>query len=225
MATSVQASFVTPLAAELAADVLERFLRYVRIDTRSESGHTGSPSTEKQLDLGRLMCDELRAAGLEDVRIDEHGYVYGALQGLASAPVIGLISHLDTSPEVTGTGVDPQVHTAYDGGTIALPNGGIVLDPEELPLLRRKLGHDIVTADGTTTRRSGTHRSGSASRRTRRSERVPSTWTSSGSGRGTPTPSMATRSARSRSRRSTRPPSPSPSGVARPTPERRRVSS
>ncbi len=150
MTTSVQAPYVTPLAAALADDVLERFLRYVRIDTRSESGRTGSPSTEKQLDLGRLMCDELRAAGHEDVRLDEYGYVYGALPGVASAPVIGLISHLDTSPDVTGTGVSPQVHTAYDGGTIALPNGGIVLDPEELPLLRRKVGHDIATADGTT---------------------------------------------------------------------------
>ncbi len=150
MATSPKAEFVTPLAAELADDVLERFLRYARIDTQSQPGVDASPSTEKQLDLSRLLRDELEEIGLDDVRLDEHGYVYGALPGSESAPAIGLIAHVDTSPDVTGTGVDPQVHEAYDGGTIELPNGGVVLDPSELPLLRKKVGHDIVTTDGTT---------------------------------------------------------------------------
>ena len=142
---------MTPLAAELADDVLERFLRYVRIDTQSAHGVDASPSTEKQLDLARLLRDELEQIGLEDVRLDEYGYVYGSLSGVESAPAIGLIAHVDTSPDVTGTGVKPQVHEGYDGGVIALPGDpSVVLDPEELPLLKKKLGHDIVTTDGTT---------------------------------------------------------------------------
>ena len=142
---------MTPLAAELADDVLERFLRYVRIDTQSAHGVDASPSTEKQLDLCRLLRDELEEIGLEDVRLDEFGYVYGSLPGVESAPAIGLISHVDTSPDVTGTDVKPQVHEAYDGGVIELPGDpSVVLDPEELPLLKKKLGHGIVTTDGTT---------------------------------------------------------------------------
>lgn len=146
-----KADFVTPLAAELAEDVLERFLRYVRIDTQSAAGVETSPSTAKQLDLSRLLSEELEEIGLDDVRLDEHGYVYGSLQGSGSEPAIGYIAHVDTSPDVTGTGVNPQVHEAYDGGTIALLGGAdVVLDPGELPLLRKKIGHDIVTTDGST---------------------------------------------------------------------------
>jgi tripeptide aminopeptidase len=142
---------VTPLAAELADDVLERLLRYVQIDTQSAAGVDASPSTEKQLDLARLLRDELVEIGLDDVRLDEYGYVYGSLPGVESAPAIGLIAHVDTSPDVTGTGVQPQVHEGYDGGVIELPGDpSVVLDPEELPLLKTKLGHDIVTTDGTT---------------------------------------------------------------------------
>jgi tripeptide aminopeptidase len=151
LATSPKADFVTPLAAELADDVLERFLRYVRIDTQSAHGADASPSTEKQLDLCRVLRDELEEIGLEDVRLDEYGYVYGSLPGVESAPAIGLIAHVDTSPDVTGTDVKPQVHEAYDGGVIELPGDpSVVLDPEELPLLKKKLGHGIVTTDGTT---------------------------------------------------------------------------
>jgi tripeptide aminopeptidase len=141
---------VTPLAAELAEDVLERFLRYVRIDTQSAHGVATSPSTEKQLDLARLLRDELAEIGLDDVRVDDSGYVYGSLPGADEAPAIGLIAHVDTSPDVTATGVSAQVHKSYDGGVIELPHEGVVLDPEELPLLQKKVGHDIVTTDGTT---------------------------------------------------------------------------
>ena len=150
MATSPNAEFVTPLAAELADDVLDRFLRYARIDTQSAHGATTSPSTEKQLDLCRLLRDELDEIGLDDVRLDEHGYVYGSLAGTEGAPAIGLIAHVDTSPDVTGTGVSPIVHEAYDGGAIDLPHEGVVLDPEALPLLAKKVGHDIVSTDGST---------------------------------------------------------------------------
>jgi len=151
LATSPKAEFASPLAAELAEDVLERFLRYVRIDTQSAADVTTSPSTEKQLDLARLLLEELEEIGLDDVRLDEHGYVYGSLDGVDSAPAIGLIAHVDTSPDVTGTGVDPQVHRGYNGGRIELPGDpSVVLDPEELPLLKGKVGHDLVTTDGTT---------------------------------------------------------------------------
>jgi tripeptide aminopeptidase len=150
LATSPKAEFVTPLAAELAADVLDRFLRYARIDTQSEAGIDASPSTEKQLDLSRLLRDELEQIGLDDVRLDEYGYVYGSLPGAESAPAIGLIAHVDTSPDVSGTGVSPIVHAGYDGGMIELPSASVVLDPAELPLLQKKVGHDIVTTDGTT---------------------------------------------------------------------------
>ncbi|MBA3476463.1 MAG: peptidase T [Actinobacteria bacterium] len=151
MATSPRAQFASPLAAELADDVLERFLRYVRIDTQSVAGAATSPSTEKQLDLSRLLRDELEEIGLDDVRLDEHGYVYGSLEGVESAPAIGLIAHVDTAPDVTGTGVNPQVHRGYDGGRIELPGDpSVVLDPEELPLLKGKVGHDLVSTDGTT---------------------------------------------------------------------------
>jgi tripeptide aminopeptidase len=151
LATSPRAEYASPLAAELADDVLERFLRYVRIDTQSKAGVEASPSTEKQLDLARLLRDELEEIGLDDVRLDEYGYVYGSLDGAESAPAIGLIAHVDTSPDVTGTGVDPQVHHGYDGGRIELPgDSSVVLDPDELPLLRKKVGHDLVTTDGTT---------------------------------------------------------------------------
>jgi tripeptide aminopeptidase len=149
LATS-RAEFATALAAELADDVLDRFLRYARIDTQSAHGATTSPSTAKQLDLARLLRDELAEIGLEDVRLEESGYVYGSLSGAESAPAIGLIAHVDTSPDVTGTGVDPIVHRGYDGGRIELPHEGVVLDPVELPLLAGKIGHDIVTTDGTT---------------------------------------------------------------------------
>jgi tripeptide aminopeptidase len=150
-ATSARAPFVSPLAAELAEDVLERLLRYVRIDTQSAHGAATSPSTEKQLDLSRLLRDELEEIGLDDVRLDEHGYVYGSLAGGEGAPAVGLIAHVDTSPDVTGTNVNPLVHRGYDGGRIELPGDpSVVLDPEELPLLRGKMGHDLVTSDGTT---------------------------------------------------------------------------
>ena len=152
MATSPStASYASPLAAELADDVLERLLRYVQIDTQSAHGATTSPSTEKQLDLSRLLRDELEQIGLDDVRLDEYGYVYGSLAGTEGAPVIGLIAHVDTSPDVTGTNVRPIVHRGYDGSVLELPGDpNVVLDPAELPLLAGKVGHDLVTTDGTT---------------------------------------------------------------------------
>ncbi len=141
-------TFTSPLAEALAPDLLERFLRYVRIDTQSARDRTQSPSTPGQLDLARLLRDELLALGLDDALLDDNGYVVATLHG--DGPVIGLIAHVDTSPDASGTGVEPLVHRAYDGATIELPKGDTVLDPAQLPLLAAVAGHDVVTSSGDT---------------------------------------------------------------------------
>ena len=143
-------TYTSPLAEALAPDVLERFQRYVRVDTQSARDHDGTPSTPGQLELARLLVDELRNAGLTDASVDEHGYVFATLPGADGAPVIGLLAHMDTSPDAPGAGVVPIVHPRYDGGRIELPRGGTVLDPEQMPVLAGKVGHDIVTASGDT---------------------------------------------------------------------------
>ena len=145
------APFVTPLAAEISADVLERFLRYVRIDTQSDATSKSYPSTAKQLELSRLLVDELREIGLEDVRLTQHGYVFATLPGNTQGPVVGLLAHVDTTPETPGHGVSPIVHRCYAGGPIVLAGDPReVLDPDETPELAARIGHDIVTSDGTT---------------------------------------------------------------------------
>jgi tripeptide aminopeptidase len=143
-------TYSSPLAESLAPDVLERFQRYARVDTQSRRGRDRSPSTPGQLDLARMLEGELRAAGLEDVELDDNGYVFATLPGPDGAPVIGLLAHMDVSPDAPGSGVEPVVHRAYDGGVIELPRDGTVLDPAQMPVLAGKAGHDIVTASGDT---------------------------------------------------------------------------
>ena len=144
--------YTSPLARELAEDVLERFCRYVKIDTQSHRDRPGSPSTPGQLELGRLLVSELEEAGLAEVVLDEHGYVTATLPRNVEhhTPVIGLLAHLDTTPEAPGSGVEPIVHRAYDGGVIELPRGGTRLDPRAMPELADKRGHDVVTSSGDT---------------------------------------------------------------------------
>jgi tripeptide aminopeptidase len=143
--------FTSELAETLAPDVLERFLRYVRIDTQSKRDREQSPSTPGQLDLSRVLVEELKQAGLEDAELDENGYVMATLPGtVEGAPAIGLIAHVDTTPDESGTGVEPLVHRAYDGGVIELPDNGTVIDPASTSELGDKRGHDIVTASGDT---------------------------------------------------------------------------
>ena len=142
--------YPTPLAAELVDDVLERFLRYVRVDTQSDIDSPTYPSTAKQLDLGRVLAEELRAAGLEDAELTEHGYVFATLPG-SGGPTVGLIAHMDTSADESGTDVKPQVVRNYDGSDLVLPaDPRKVLRPADNPLLAERVGHDIVTTDGTT---------------------------------------------------------------------------
>jgi tripeptide aminopeptidase len=144
--------YLSDLARELAADALERFLRYVRIDTRSDSHSTSYPSTQKQLDLLRLLADECRELGLEDVELDEHGYVMATVPatGGREGPTLGLVAHVDTFPGVTGTRVKPQV-VRYEGGDLPLPGDPAqVLNDRDMPLLAEHVGHELVTSDGTT---------------------------------------------------------------------------
>ncbi|HTE60767.1 MAG TPA: peptidase T [Solirubrobacteraceae bacterium] len=145
------AAYTSELAEALSADVLDRLLRYVRIDTQSDRAHAQSPSTPGQLELGRLLVDELRGLGLSDAAQDANGFVTATLPGTVDgAPVIGLLAHLDTSPDESGANVEPLVHRDYDGGVIALPRRGTVLDPAHIPELTAKVGHDLVTTSGDT---------------------------------------------------------------------------
>lgn len=151
--TQVPQPSLSPLATALLDDTLSRFLRYVQIDTQSKEGSDTHPSTAKQLDLSRLLVEELRAIGVSDAMLDQHGYVTGTVPAtvLEDVPTVGLIAHVDTSPEASGTGVRPQITRQYDGGDIVLPGDPRqVLRPSESPALSRCLGHDIVTSDGTT---------------------------------------------------------------------------
>jgi tripeptide aminopeptidase len=136
------------------SSVLERFLRYVVIDTQSREDSTTYPSTPEQYDLLLLLERELRAMGLRDVEIDEHGYVFATIPATTTkrnVPVIGLLAHVDTSPEMTGANVKPIVHRDYQGQDLVLPDDpSIVLRAADNPSLAEQLHHDIVTASGMT---------------------------------------------------------------------------
>jgi tripeptide aminopeptidase len=148
---SPRAAFSSPLAAALAGDVLERFLRYVRVDTQGAYRAETRPSTEKQLDLSRMLVEELRELGLADAELNEGFSVFATLPGTVDAPVVGLIAHVDTTPDVTGAEVSPVIHETWGGTPITLPRDERqVLDPAVLPALAARVGHDIVTSDGTT---------------------------------------------------------------------------
>jgi tripeptide aminopeptidase len=133
--------------------VTERFLRYVTIDTQSDPASPASPSTEKQKDLGRVLAAELKAIGVADAHLDDYGYVYGTIPANTpkKVPVICFCSHMDTSPDVTGKDVKPQMVKNYRGGDITLPGDtSQVIRFAEHPALKNQIGNDIVTTDGTT---------------------------------------------------------------------------
>jgi tripeptide aminopeptidase len=138
------------LPSELQEDVLERFLRYVRIDTTSDQDSDTYPSTAKQRDLGELLERELRELGLDDTELTQHGYVFATVPG-TTGPTVGLIAHMDTSQDESGAGVQPQVIRNWDGKDIPLPGDpDKVLRVDENPILAARVGHDLVTTDGTT---------------------------------------------------------------------------
>ena len=134
-------------------DVLDRFLRYVKIDTQSTYNSDAYPSTSKQLDLARLLEQELTQLGLEDVVLDEYGYVTAALPSNVNHPTqtVGFIAHMDTSPAASGKDVKAQVIENYDGEDILLnPESGIHLSPRDFPGLQKHVSKTLVVTDGTT---------------------------------------------------------------------------
>jgi tripeptide aminopeptidase len=140
------------LVVELAEDAAARFIRYVQIDTQSDEDSETYPSTTKQLELLRLLADECRQLGLEDVELDEYGYVMATLPATVpdDVPTIGFLAHVDTSPSVTGANVRPH-RIRYDGGRVELPADPLqVIDPDEVPELEKHVGHELITTDGTT---------------------------------------------------------------------------
>ncbi|NOX85999.1 MAG: peptidase T [Chlorobi bacterium] len=134
--------------------VVERFLRYAKIDTQSDEYSENTPSTQKQLILARLLVSELKDLGLKDISLDENGYVMATLEantGENKFPVIGLIAHMDTSPDFTAENVNPVIHKNYEGGEIVLnKEKNIILSPDDFPELMNYKGQDIITTDGTT---------------------------------------------------------------------------
>jgi tripeptide aminopeptidase len=133
---------------------LERFLRYVTIDTRADDNSKTCPSTPGQRILMDILASELRSLGLSDVVVDDYSYLMASVPATspeASLPTIGFVAHVDTSPEMSGTGVRPIVHRKYDGRDIVLPDDPTaVLRTSEDPALAERIGDDIVTASGTT---------------------------------------------------------------------------
>lgn len=133
--------------------VLDRFLRYVVIDTQSDPASSAQPTTEKQKDLGRVLVEELLEIGLSDAHLDEYGYVYATIPANTdkSVPVICFCSHMDTAPDFTGKNVKPQMVKGYAGGDIQLPGDpNRVIRVSEHPELKNQIGNDIITTDGTT---------------------------------------------------------------------------
>lgn len=131
---------------------VDRFLKYVTIDTQSDENSTSFPSTEKQKDLSRLLVEELLALGIKDAAMDEWGYVTGTVPGntTKNVPVVGFISHVDTSPAVSGANVKPMIHKNYQGGDIPLPMDGQVIRAADNEDLATMIGFDIITSDGST---------------------------------------------------------------------------
>jgi tripeptide aminopeptidase len=137
----------------MADTVVDRFLRYVVVDTQSDPASLTQPSTEKQKTLGRMLVEELLAMGLADAHLDEHGYVYATVPSNIEkpAPVICFCSHMDTAPDFTGTGVKPRILENYRGGDIPLSaDPRRIIRVAENPALLDQIGTDIITTDGTT---------------------------------------------------------------------------
>ena len=132
--------------------ILDRFLRYVAVDTQSNEESESQPSTAKQLNLLRMLCAELNAMGVE-ATLDEFGYVMGSIPSNVEAkvPAIGFIAHVDTAPDASGADIKPQIVEHYDGGEIALAGvPGLALKPSEFPEMLHYVGQTLVTTDGTT---------------------------------------------------------------------------
>ncbi len=133
--------------------IIDRFIKYVKIDTESDPNSDTTPSTKKQFDLANLLADELKSIGMTDVSIDDYGYVMGTLPSNVEheVPVIGFVSHFDTSPDFSGANVNPQIIHDYDGEDIVLnKDQNIILSPSYFNDLLHYKGQTLITTDGTT---------------------------------------------------------------------------
>jgi tripeptide aminopeptidase len=129
----------------------ERLTKYAAIDSQSDENSPTSPSTEIQLDILRLLEAELNEIGAQDVLLTDYGVVLATIPGTADGPTVGLLAHIDTAPQFNASGVKPRVIHGYNGGDITFPDEpDLVLSPNEYPDLGQKVGHDVVTASGTT---------------------------------------------------------------------------
>ena len=136
---------------DLDRELADRLTRYCAIDSQSDDDSTTSPSTAIQLDLAKLLVRELTEMGAKDVRLTDYGAVLATIPGTRPGPVIGFLAHMDTAPQFNATGVRPRVIKGYNGGSISFPDApDLTLSPEVSPYLAHKIGHDIVTASGTT---------------------------------------------------------------------------
>ncbi|WP_039944515.1 peptidase T [Thermicanus aegyptius] len=138
---------------ELKQEIVERFFTYVKVDTQSNEEKSTCPSTPGQFTLARMLVDELKKIGMEEVTLDENGYVMATLPANTNKqiPTIGFLAHLDTSPDFTGAHVNPKIIEHYDGGEILLNEAlHIVMSPHDFPQLADYKGHTLITTDGTT---------------------------------------------------------------------------
>jgi tripeptide aminopeptidase len=134
-------------------EIIERFTKYVKVNTQSDPNSDTCPSTPGQLELGNMLVEELKAIGMKDVTMDENGYVMATLPANTDkdVPTIGFLAHMDTATEFTGANVNPQIVENYDGGDIVLNESlNIVLSPKDFPELANYKGHTLITTDGTT---------------------------------------------------------------------------
>jgi tripeptide aminopeptidase len=133
--------------------IIDRFVKYITIDTQSDPNNPDFPSTEKQWDLAKILVDDLKAIGMQNVTLDDNCYIMATLPGNVShkVPTIGFIAHIDTSPDFTATGVNPKIHPNYDGKDIVLnKTENIILSPDYFEDLLQYKGQTLITTDGTT---------------------------------------------------------------------------
>ena len=139
------------MRTEFDTELETRLVRYCKVDTQSDQDSTSTPSTECQLDLSRMLVDELGEIGAADIELTDYGVVLATIPATADGPTMGMLAHVDTAPAFNATGVKPVVHRNYNGGTITYAdNPDLTLSPDINPYLAEKTGEDIITASGTT---------------------------------------------------------------------------
>ncbi|MCP4674697.1 MAG: peptidase T [Deltaproteobacteria bacterium] len=142
-------AFDDPHVLLAETSLVDRFVKYVKVETTSDEHKDDCPSTKEQFVLARILVDELKELGLDDAAVDDNCYVTATLKGNAGSATVGLIAHLDTSPAAPGANVTPVFHENYDGSVMELKDG-IVIGPDDNPNLKKCIGDTVITADGTT---------------------------------------------------------------------------